>query len=506
VRCVDATDPNAAVIDGLRGIKRSLEESLADRWRQSQPLLVERLRGVAIDEKATAFPESFAAVLRRPASAPLSAAEFAAERNRRIAHNREHLELIADFTSADPKAAGGWQWEGFGMKHGLVADGELVVPDEGEAAVVHLLPAGRWSHAWSMRLAGAIRSPELFARPPRTISVGYGGGRKAPNSLLIDRAFHTERLNNGDRPPGSFRTFTAGNFSRLIGPPDNTIDRRVSLEIVTKALDNYFPPRVGLGGVTAADIQDPRSWFGVTRVYEHPEGKPPLDELGRLESIFDGAAAPAGNCDRLIDGVAARILAAVNRWAAGSADAEDVLVINEALREKWLDATALDDSAIATLVARYREMEKRLQPDRTIGSMAEWFEGRDARRAIRSRRGSTSTASGCIASARVSSARPTTSATWASRRCTANCSTISRAGSSRRAGRRRSSSARSCRRRPGRWRARRGRKTWPPIRRIASGTTIPAVGWRRSRSATRCSPSPAGSTARSAGRRSIRTV
>jgi hypothetical protein len=381
VRCVDATDPNLAVIDDLRGIKGSLVDSLAARWRQSRPLLVERLRGVATDEKATAFPGSLGAILRRPAAAPLSAAEFAAERERRIAHNREHLNLIADFTVADPTAAGGWQWEGFGMKHGLVANGELVVPDEGDAAVLHLLPAGRWSHAWSMRLAGAIRSPELFARPPRTISVGYGGGRKASHSLLIDRAFHTERLKNGDRLPGSFLTFTAGNFERLVGPPD-TADRRVSLEIVTKPLDNNFPPRVGLGGVTASDIRDPRSWCGVTRVYEHPAGKPPLDELGLLESIFDGGAAPA-NRDQLIDRVAARILAAVDRWAAGSADGEDVLVINEALEEKWLDATALDDPAIAMLVARYRQTEKRLQPDRTIGSMAEWFEGRDARLAIR---------------------------------------------------------------------------------------------------------------------------
>ena len=380
VRCVDATDPNVAVIDDLRAIKRSLKDALVARWRGSRPLLVERLRGVAIDEKATAFPESLAAVLRRPGSAPLSAVEFAAERDRRIAHNREHLRLIADFTVADPTAAGGWQWEGFGMQHGLVADGELVVPDEGDAAVLHLLPAGRWSHVWSMRLAGAIRSPELFAKPPRTLSVGYGGGRKASNTLLIDRAFHSERGDNVGRAPGSVLTFTAGNFERLVGPPD-TADRRVSLEIVTKALDNNFPPRVGLGGVTAADIQDPRSFFGVTRVYEHPAGKPPLDALGRLEPLF--VAAAAADRDRLIDRVASRILAAVDRWAAGSADAEDVLVVNEALKEKWLDATALDDPAIASLVARYRETEKRLQPDRTIGSMADWFEGRDARLAIR---------------------------------------------------------------------------------------------------------------------------
>jgi hypothetical protein len=380
VRCVDATDPNVAVIDDLRGMKRSLKQALVARWRQSRPLLVERLRGVALNDKATAFPESLAAVLQRPASAPLSAADFTAERDRRIAHNREYLRLIADFTVADPRAAGGWQWEGFGMKHGLVADGELVVPDEGDAAVLHLLPAGRWSHAWSMRLAGAIRSPELFARPPRTISVGYGGSRMSSYTLLIDRAFHSERIKYANHYPGSFLTFTVGNFERLVGPPD-TADRRVSLEIVTKALDNNFPGRVGLPG--ANDEKDPRSWFGVTRVYEHPEGKLPLDQLGRLESIFDGGAVPVSDRDQLIDRVAARILTAVDRWAAGSADAEDVLVINEALKEKWLDATALDDPVVATLVARYREAEKRLQPDRTIGSMAEWFEGRDARLAIR---------------------------------------------------------------------------------------------------------------------------
>jgi mono/diheme cytochrome c family protein len=386
VRCVDQTDPNVAVIDELRDVKRSLKDAIVARWRQSRPAIVERLRRVAVDEKATAFPESLAAVLRRPDDPSIFAAEFTTEREQRIAHNRTHLKLIADFTVADPKAAGGWQWEGFGMKHGLVADGELVVPDEGDAAVLHLLPAGRWSHAWSMRLAGAIRSPELFARPPRTLSVGYGGGHKASNALLIDRAFHTERLGNADRPPGSFLTFTAGNFERLVGPPD-TADRRVSLELVTKALDNNFPPRKGLGGVSPADEHNPRSFFGVTRVYEHPAGQPPLDELGRLEPLFAAgdadAAAGAGDRDRLLDQVAARILTAVDRWAAGSADAEDVLVINEALREKWLDSKALDDPAVATLVARYREAEKRLWPDRTIGSMAEWFEGRDARLAIR---------------------------------------------------------------------------------------------------------------------------
>jgi hypothetical protein len=383
-RCVDTADPNLATIAELRAIKPRLVAALAARWRADRAGLVERHGGVAVDPAAKAVPESLAAVLKLPAAAPPAAAAFAAERDRRIAHNREHLRLVADFSTADPGAWGGWRWEGFGMRHGLVGHGEVVVPTEGDAAVLHLLPAGRWSHAFSMRLAGAVRSPELFARPPRHFAIGYGGGLKASNALLVDRAFHSERLAYARHEPGSWLAVQAGDFSRLTGPPD-TRPRRVSLEFVTKALDNYFPPRTGLGGVTKADEDDPRSWFGVTQVFEHPPGQGPLDELGGLVPFFAAGDLPSGDAARslLVARVADCVLAAVDRWAAGACDADDVRTINEALREKWLVATALDDPAVAEALSAYRAAEKRLVPDRTIGSMEEWPEGQDARIAIR---------------------------------------------------------------------------------------------------------------------------
>jgi hypothetical protein len=380
-RSADTTDPNATVIDELRGVKQRIHASLASRWLADRPSLFEKIRSQPIDEKDAGFPESLGAWQARPADRQPTAEEFAAEQRRRTEHNREHLRLVADFTSDDPAAAGGWRWEGFGMQHGLVADGDFVVPDRGDAAVLHLLPAGRWSHAFSTRLAGAVRSPELFSRAARTISVGMGSGLKASRGLLVDRAFHSERLEHADIAPGAWATFTVGNFSRLSGSPD-TRDRTVSLEITTKALDNYFPPRYGFGA-NDAEIADPRSWFGVTKVYEHPAEHAPRADLRRLEPLFKGGDGWRGDRDKLAERIADVVLDAVRRWQKGDCDADDVATINEALRRSWLDATALSDPETAAAVALYRAAEKRLVPDRTIGSMEEWGEGRDARIEIR---------------------------------------------------------------------------------------------------------------------------
>ncbi|MEX0671558.1 MAG: PSD1 and planctomycete cytochrome C domain-containing protein [Pirellulales bacterium] len=384
VRCADAADPNVAVIAELRGIKDLLRPAVAARWLGLREAIIEKAKATAIDAKATGIPESLAGWLRLPAERLPKPEEFAAERQRRIDHNKKSLNLIADFTTGDAAAAGGWRWEGSGMEHGLARHGELIVLDEGDAAVKHLVPAGRWSHLWSSRQAGALRSPELFARPPRTFSVGLGSGLKASWAPLVDRAFHSERLNTTEYSPGAWVTFTAGNFERLSGPAD-TADRRVTFELSTKALDNYFPPRVDFGR-NEAEVANPRSWIGATKVYEHPAGQGPRDELSRFEPLVTAAAAASGvpaDREAFATRVADLVLAAVARWRDGGCTADDVLVINEALKEKWLDATALSDSEVARLVAAYRAAEKRLVPDRVIGSMADWHEGADARLAVR---------------------------------------------------------------------------------------------------------------------------
>lgn len=402
-RSVDTVDPNRETIADLARIKEELRAELAVRWRGMAGQLTERLASAptgtiekaddgkkAAPDPAPSFPDSLPALWRRligdlAAGTPLAdawttlAKDYHAEHTRRMAANAENLRKVADFTrEALPN---GWRVDGFGMKHGLVADGEIVVADEGDAVLLQLLPAGRWSHVWSQRLAGAVRSPLFEQDPPPTLSVGYAGGQFAAQSLVVDHAFHSERMKFLKQPAPGWLTFTAGNFAALAGGPDPT-PRLTYLELVTKSLNNYFPPRTMFGGVTEKDEHDPRSWFGVTQVYEHAPGKAPEDELGRMAALFLDADPPETREDAAVR-VASLVLAAVEHWRLRTCDSEDIALINEALAEGWLPNSSEGFPKVAELVTRYRETEARLQPDHVTGSVEDWNEGRDARIGIR---------------------------------------------------------------------------------------------------------------------------
>ncbi|MFM8470554.1 MAG: DUF1549 and DUF1553 domain-containing protein [Limisphaerales bacterium] len=390
VRCADAVDPNEVVLAELRRHKQALRAELAKQWLNAKASLPAQFAALPSDEKPSpAFPDSLAglwrqALLRSTNATVLATAwpklreDFLRERERRVAANQTNLTLIADFTR--PGLECGWRWDGFGMKHGLVRDGEPVVTDEGEAALLQLLPAGRWSHAWSQRLAGAVQSPLFGPGAPLTFSVGLAAGRHAARAFIVDQAFHSERLAFLSQPQPAWLTLTAGNFDKLAGGND-TVPRRVYLEVATKSLNNYFPPRTGYGGLKESDVADTRSWFGLTRIYQHAAGKPPQDELGRFAPLFANEAAPESK-EQLAARFADVLAAAVARWADDRCDSEDTRLLNEAIAAKWLP-NAATNVALAPLVAAYRAAEKRLQPDRTIGSATEWNEGRDERLSVR---------------------------------------------------------------------------------------------------------------------------
>ena len=387
-RTAETTDPNIAVIRELRSIKRDIRAEISNVWRASSQTVTDTILSTPPEDPAKqdkdGLPDSLSATWQRFNTGEANAAsfeadwaglaqEFQTERAKRIADNAANLQLVADFTGEELPA--GWRLDGSGMKHGLVRDGELVIADEGDAVVSQLLPSGRWSRVWSARLAGAVRSPLFEQAPPPTISVGYAGGQFAAQSPVVDNAFHSERMKFLDRPLPAWLTFTAGNFGALAGGPDQA-PRRVYLELVTKSLNNYFPPRTAYLGVKESDEADPRSWFGVTRVYQHAEGKAPADELTRYAALFNGSA-PKTKVE-LAAHMTSLVMAAVEHWHQGTCDSEDVHLINEALAAKWLPNEALAKPALAESVARYRETEKRLQPDRVIGSVDDWSEGRDA--------------------------------------------------------------------------------------------------------------------------------
>lgn len=407
-RTIDTGDPNESLIDDLAGIKDALQPILAERWLGAGESVAEAVAAtsVAVDEKAPKpkegeappLPDSLAALWRwmhqpgddRPFDAKWAelAERYQTEHRERAAANAENLTLAADFTG--PDLPEGWRIDGFGMKHGLAANGAMIVAEEGDAVVAQLVPAGRWSHLWSPRLAGALRSPLYPQDPPPTFSLGYMAGHFAAQSLVVDHAFHSERMKFLRQPAPGWLTQTTGHFPALAGEPD-TKPRRVYLELVTKSLNNYFPPRDRFGGVTAKDERDPRSWFGVTRLYEHPKDKGPKDDYARFMTLFDGGA-PASP-DELAERIAALVMASVERWSRGDSGEDDVRLVNDALAANWLPNSALADPETAALVARYRQTEKRIVPDKVVGSVEDWREAADERIAVR---GSYTTLAGAV--------------------------------------------------------------------------------------------------------------
>ncbi len=405
-RSADTKDPNPPVIRELKDLKRNIRRELETLWRGAQNSLTEKINVRPNDDAAKPadtkasdkdkpppkppFPDSLPTLWRRLHDATtngvlLAAAwtnlteEFRIERARRIAANETNLVLLADFSRKELPA--GWQIEGLGLKHGLVRAGEIVIADEGDAAVSLLLPAGRWSHVWSARLGGAVRSELLDQKPPITFSVGYAGGQRAAQSVIVEHAFHSERMKFLKQPLPGWLTVTNGDFATLAGGVDRSA-RRVYLELVTKSLNNYFPPRTKYDGLKEGDLTDERSWFGVTRIYQHPAGEAPADELTRFVPLFAAPIAPQTK-EELATRLAALVLAAVERWRQDACDSEDVRLINEALAAKWLPNEPLGNPTLAPLVARYREVEKRIQPERVIGTTDDWNEGADERMAVR---------------------------------------------------------------------------------------------------------------------------
>ncbi|MFO0904347.1 MAG: PSD1 and planctomycete cytochrome C domain-containing protein [Pirellulales bacterium] len=384
VRTIDTVDPNESLISEMRTIKARLRAELSKSWlaafdRDASDGVAAKLRAIPADEKpAAAFPSSLVEFWKRSRhQPPLAAADFAAQRSARRDANAKQLTLLADFTRED--GAPQWRWDGFGMKHGLVGSGELVVGLEGATVVQHLLPAGRFTHVWSPRLGGSLQSTQLDPLQPVTFSLELTAGKAASLSFIVDRALNSERLQYPNRPTPGWHTLTAGNFDTLEGTLDKT-PRRVYLELVTKSHDNYFPPRVGYGGLSEAELPDPRSWFGVTRIYQHAPGQTPQDDLGRFEPLFQSLEAEPDWDWRLT-----RLLRnAVDRWSRGECTDEDVKLINEALVQKLLpNDLSAQPAEVRAAVEAYRALERRVVEEQTIGSAADWNEGRNDRIGIR---------------------------------------------------------------------------------------------------------------------------
>jgi hypothetical protein len=288
------------------------------------------------------------------------AGRYAALRQERASHNAAHFQTLVDFREGTPP---GWSIDGVGLRGGPVACGDFTVALAGDAAIGRLLPGGLFTGVLSPRLNGAVRTPYLNTLPTAHVSFEVCGGDFAAYRTVVDNAFLTERQTYLTQADPAWVLFAHV-------PAWQT--RHVYLELATKTSNPNFPPRWGLGvELSAEQMADPRSWFGVTRVVIHQAPSTPLDELGRFEPLLAGDAPT--NLPAAAERVAQWLRDAVHRWHGSAAGEDDVRLLN-GLLERGLLPNRSESNApaeVRDLVRAYREQERRLLEPQSVNGLAD---------------------------------------------------------------------------------------------------------------------------------------
>ncbi|MEO2023439.1 MAG: DUF1549 domain-containing protein, partial [Pirellulaceae bacterium] len=370
---VDLPNRNQLLKQQLREIKKELHQALAKLWRED---LDKNIRVATLDK------------IQPPQPLPMEDINYVwqqvyqledgqvAEKWKNLANtiqqqskersekNRKNLTILADFSKGH---VAGWNVDGDGVAEPIAAGDFQVLPTGDQALqVLHL--GGYLTASLSSKSTGALRSPLLNTIEQPLISVLASGGNYAAHRRVIDNAFLCEKQTYLDKSRYQWLPFTT--YKEMP-------QRRIYVEFVTKGSNPNFPPRWGLGAkLSKQAMADPRSWFAVSKVVAHQAGVKPLDELSRFLLLF-GGAVPTSKQEAAVR-YRQWLMAAVDRWAAGTAQGDDIILLNNLLLTPWITKAA-KHPALEALVTRYREVEAQVQPARTVNGMADLDEGVDYR-------------------------------------------------------------------------------------------------------------------------------
>ena len=322
------------------------------------------------------------------------AQDYRTAQRERVESNAQNFSPLADFRQRLPE---GWSTDGVGLQDGPVSSGDFTVALKGEAAVGMLLPAGLFTHALSPRLNGALRSPFLNSAEKPFLALEVSGGDYSTRRLLADNAFLTERewgYLDDDELHWVCHTTNGSDKSARPRTDVELAELRPHVELTTKSLNPYFPPRVGLGGCDEENVrkdncgaEDPNSWFGVTQAFLVNKGEvtnygatfscveSPADELQRFESLFSGDAP--SDLEEVASRYGLWLRASLEAWARDQAGEDDVRLINWMLKHELLPNNIQEQESIRELVSAYRQVEARLLEPQTVNGMADLDSGRD---------------------------------------------------------------------------------------------------------------------------------
>lgn len=405
---IDAADANAAALEQLRQIKRELRPDLAAMWssdaqqvgrylaaarakRGNQPYADQLAAGLdaarlgkwiaalAVEKAPLEDPlepyRRLAAAGEDPAAFQAAwqklAAEYAAEDRQRTEFNQSQFVAYADFRNA-----GGAEWQvgGQGLRDGPVRSGDFVVAPEGESLVKAVLPAGCFTNTLSDKLNGTLRSPVLPAGKSH-ISFQVVGQRSSALRLVS---------NNCQLNYKNYRALTNDSLQWItFSPPSDRESLRTYAELMTMFDNPKFPDQLSALGGDAANYklpwekaaENPRSYFGVTRVVLHDGAESPRAELTHLRRLF--AEPPPANLAE----VEARYSAAIGQAAAvfgqNKATDDDIAWLDALVRRDLLANKTSALPKLESLAQKYRQTEAALRLPRIVPGVADGGAGYD---------------------------------------------------------------------------------------------------------------------------------
>ena len=403
-RTVDTHNANAGLKDRLRRLKEVIRGELASFWLteaddleshllaslgEPQPLDIsppgetgavrdpersERVRklmdspDLALESPLSAWAElARASVKATPPSLTESwdrlAEQFDRQRHWHADFNSDNFDPIADFGEGSMT---GWHAEGRAFESLEASSGAFSVAPSGSEVLAGIFPAGLYTHLLSEKLNGAIRSPYL-PRDRKFLSVQVVGSNLAAWRTVLDNCMLSERFELLDQ-------------ERLgwINIPlrDEHDEFRIYAELVTKHDNPRLPDRPGrLPDVTDEQLEDPRSFFGVTRAVLHDCDELPKDELSHLRPLFD--PGPPSDLEDLAGRYAGIAREAVESWRNGTATDDQARWLQWLLDSGFLANSKYLTPKLRESVDLYRALERQLNAPRVIQGMSDMEGGRD---------------------------------------------------------------------------------------------------------------------------------
>ena len=285
------------------------------------------------------------------------------ENRSRTDFNRHNYAPFGDFGTG---GFAGWHPDGIGVSDGISRSGEFAVAREGPQAIASVFPAGIYTHVFSDRLNGALRSPYL-PKDKQFLSLRIMGDQLSARRTIIDNCMLGEHYETIDRDALAWATTPTQHESKKLP---------VYVELVTKYDNPRLPDRPGkMKDITLEQLTAPGSHFGIVKAVLHDIEEPPREKLSHVMRLFEQPAPTS------LAGMAARYAAVCRRaltvWSEGNPTDDDATWIDWMLRNGLVSNSKDLSPRLSELIEAYRKMERQLSQPQVVNSMADLDPGYD---------------------------------------------------------------------------------------------------------------------------------